>query len=185
MKLKNNNKKLFIGTASVIIAVIAVIAIIIIATDRQEPIIADELQINDTPAVIEDSVPQDAVPDTTTPTPASTPTPPTTTAPPPVTTAPPETPTNTEDRMLAPVEIPSEEILEILEEHDIQVVAPPPQPTQTAPPASEQRSPDSTTYIDGQLHVWDPILGWIRSSGDGQVTIMDVEDDGRRYDGGW
>jgi len=85
---------------------------------------------------------------------------------------------------LAPVEVPDERVAAILEENDVQVV-PPAEPMQTKPPRSEQRSPDTTTYINGQKYTWDPIICWIRSSGDGQMIIMDVEDDGRRYEGGW
>ena len=85
---------------------------------------------------------------------------------------------------LAPVEVPNRRIREIIEQNDVQV-APPATQVRTSPPPSEQRSPTATTYIDGQKYTWDPVIGWIRSSGDGQVIIMDVEDDGRRYDGGW
>jgi flagellar basal body-associated protein FliL len=84
---------------------------------------------------------------------------------------------------LALVEVPNERVREIIEQNDVQIA--PPARTQTSPPPSEQRSPTATTVIDGQKHVWDPIFGWIPDYGEGTVIIMDVEDDGRRYEGGW
>jgi hypothetical protein len=57
--------------------------------------------------------------------------------------------------------------------------------TRTTSAPIEQLTPDSTTYIDGQKYAWDPVIGWIMSSGDGTVIIMNVESDGRMYEGGW
>jgi len=85
---------------------------------------------------------------------------------------------------LAPVEVTNVIIAEILEENNVQIV-PATEMTQTAPPPSEQHTPNSTTYINGQKHTWNPILGWVKSSGDGQVIVMDVESDGEMYEGGW
>jgi len=88
------------------------------------------------------------------------------------------------DVTLAPVEIPDERAREIIEENNVQVATNPPV-ARTSPPKKEQRPNNAVTYIDGQKYVWDPVIGWIRSSGDGRVDIMDVESDGERYDGGW
>jgi hypothetical protein len=84
---------------------------------------------------------------------------------------------------LAPVEVPNERVREIIEQNDVQIA--PPARAQTSPPPSEQRSPTATTFIDGQKYTWDPVIGWIRSSGDGRVIIMDVESNGESYEGGW
>ena len=88
------------------------------------------------------------------------------------------------DVTLAPVEVPDESVVAMLEENDVQVV-PSTEAVQTTPPKAEQRKPDTTTFIDGQKHVWHPDFGWCPDYGEGQVIVMDVEDDGRRYEGGW
>jgi hypothetical protein len=85
---------------------------------------------------------------------------------------------------LAPVEIPNERVREIIEQNDVQV-APPAVRVQTTPAPSEQRRPNSVTVMDGQKYVWHPDFGWVPDYGEGTVIIMDVEDDGRRYEGGW
>jgi hypothetical protein len=94
---------------------------------------------------------------------------------------------------LAPVEIPSERVAEILEQNDVQYV-PSTNAVQTAPPPG---MPEGAQGIDGngryykiengQRYVWNNALGWVRSSGDSHVIIMDVEDFGDRpqYEGGW
>jgi hypothetical protein len=64
------------------------------------------------------------------------------------------------DVTLAPVEVPDERVREILEENDVQVATNPPT-VRTSPPQREQRPNNAVTNIDGQKHVWDPVLGWI------------------------
>jgi cytoskeletal protein RodZ len=81
---------------------------------------------------------------------------------------------------LAPVEIPSADIATIFEEFDVQV-APPNAVSQTAPPQNEQRPTGSATRIDGQNHVWHPVLGWVESGGSGRVTVMEIKSDGHRF----
>jgi|GEM_PF-3672998 len=113
----------------------------------------------------------------------------------PITTTPPRVPTvtgssqgnaDTEPAVieitLAPVEIPSEDFIAIIEEYGIDIVVTEPV-TQTAP--AEQRQPNETTYINGRKHTWNPVLGWVKSSGDSGVIVMDVESDGEMYEGGW
>jgi hypothetical protein len=40
--------------------------------------------------------------------------------------------------------------------------------------------------IENRLkYVWHPDFGWVKSSGSGYVIIMEVESDGRMYEGGW
>ena len=84
---------------------------------------------------------------------------------------------------LAPVEIPSGRVAEILEANDVQYV-PSTGRAQSAPPKDKQQS-DTISVIDGQKHVWHPDFGWVPDYGEGTVIVMDVEDDGRRYAGGW
>jgi hypothetical protein len=174
--LKSRKNKMIAGIVSGCVALIAVIAIVNLMPDNRED------------APIGETQPQ------TTAAPANTVSEPTTTrrnvttlGTMPSTTAP-ESPDVLGNEpgveiTLAPVEVPNTRVSSILEERDVQVT--PPRATQTSPPQEEQRSPSATTYIDGRLHTWNPVLGWVSSTGDSGVIIMDVESDGEMYEGGW
>jgi len=88
---------------------------------------------------------------------------------------------------LADVEIPSQEVMAILEEFDIEVVEAPPV-TQTMPPpempedAQGVNVQGSPFKIEGgQQYVWHTVLGWVETGRNGNVTIMDAESSGYRF----
>jgi len=95
--------------------------------------------------------------------------------------------TTAEDITLAPVDIPEQEVIDILEENDIEITTTTPKPQTT--PATEPNGPKpgDTKTENGQKYVWHPDFGWCPDYGEGTVVVMDVEDKGDRepYEGGW
>jgi cytoskeletal protein RodZ len=192
MKLENKRNKTITGIVSVCAVLIAAMMIVNII---RAPV-PDEQPIKETTATVTTAEKTESTateittlesPTTTSVTSTSTPKSPETQPPETLTTSAfrATTPSATTVITLAPVEVPNESISAILEQHDVQIV--PSMSHQTSPAPSEQLIPDSTTYIDGQKYAWDPVIGWIRSSGDGCMIIMDVVDYGDRelYEGGW
>lgn len=177
--LKSKKNKVITGTVSGVVAIIAIIAIATFAPNNP----VDMTEPSDTSGTTATTAPEADELAATTAARRSVATYSIATAAPATATEPPEE-ADYVDETLAPVYVPDERVRAEVENRDAQV-APPSTTPQTAPPESEQHVPDATTYIDGQLHVWNPVLGWVRSSGDGEVIIMDVESDGEMYEGGW
>jgi hypothetical protein len=175
--LKTKNNKIIVLSISAIVLIFALTAIIISNQADKENTLAQDVKTAETAEPVSEipEAPELTLSDSTDKSPAST-TP--RTAP----NSPKSEPEPVEAEVtLAPVDVPDESVMGILEEYNIEVV--PDTKPQTTPAPEEQRPPDATTYIDGEKYVWDPVIGWIHSSGDGAVIIMDVEDDGRRYEG--
>jgi len=93
------------------------------------------------------------------------------------------TETTAEDITLAPVDVPEQDVLEILEENDIEITTTAPKPQTTPATEPDGPKPGDTKIIDGKKHIWHPDFGWVDASREGTVIVMDVEDDGRRYEG--
>ncbi|MCL2637486.1 MAG: hypothetical protein FWD48_03865 [Oscillospiraceae bacterium] len=178
--MKNlKNKKLLTGAAAVLV-IGFVVTLLFVLTPEEPPLLppidnqAEDNAALEAPAVPEPEEPEaDTVqtePDETEDLPVAQPQ----TPPPAVTTTP--TPEVVEI-VLAPAETFTEEVVAIIAEHDIQYIENP-QIEQTIPTAEEQQAPDTTTIIDGREYIWHPILGWVETGREGNVTVMDVECDG-------
>lgn len=195
MKFFNNNKnKVLAGT----IAALAIVAISV-ALIKNIPNNQAVLAANDDKYTAESTLPETtttpAATKATTTTAKTTPPEETTTAPQsseikPPETRPAETTVKTVEVTLAPVEVPDEEVLTILEENNIQIVDNPPMPAQTTPPPTSgmpegaQGVDENGWYFkreDGIKYVWHPVLGWGKDSEDGNTIIMEVESDGYSF----
>jgi hypothetical protein len=166
--ITKNKRELVLGALSILAVIAAVVWILTGTPEEQVQPAPDgneadvvELHVNEDEAAPEKPKPQ---------TPAS----------PATTTTPPATTTAVIEVTLAPVEIPNDEVMDILEEFDVQVVERPPA-TQTTPRTEEQRPPGTTKVVDGKKYVWHPVLGWGEDNGSGTVTVMDVESGGYSY----
>jgi hypothetical protein len=195
--LLKNKKELAVGVLSVLVILVAVIFTTVLSPNEQaasaignintendmgeinaagEPEAADVNTTEDGTAAEDPETQTITSPGTTTPS----------TTRPPVTTTTPPAPIIVE-APLADVEIPSEEVMAILEEFDIQIVEAPPV-TQTAPPPGMPEDAQGTDSIgnffkieDGQRYVWNSVLGWCPDYGSGTVTVMDVQSDGYSF----
>jgi hypothetical protein len=89
---------------------------------------------------------------------------------------------------LASVETLTEDVINLIEEHDIQYVETPQITQQEAPPPGMPEDAQGTdsngNYIkveDGERFIWDNVLGWGRDNGRGTVTIMDAQTSGYKF----
>jgi len=155
-----NKKYLFVGTISVLLAIIAIMVVLVPVCNETQLSTLPEVQAEPESLnlVTPNPIPAETTLLVTTTAPIITITSPITITEPPVTTT---TPLATTTAVTTPTT--------------------PPQPAM--PDGAQGINEDGNYYKieDGQKYVWNPVVGWCCDNGPGTVTIMDAKSDGHSF----